>query len=882
VTYPQAGDVLSNGNGNTIANIQWTASSIPAGEDVGIALFKSDGTTLVKYIVNAAVPNTGSYAWAADPAIPSGYYQIEVYGQESGGGPSGFSGTFQIVTQTAVTSAPTVTVASPSAGQSFVYGTTMNIQWTPASTGIAEIALVPADGSWPTHGEVIYALKVLGYPVNYSGSFSFAIPTLPTQIPPGSYYLNFYNLASYSGDNQAPGTLIGKSGTFNIVAPTSPAVTVSSPVAGQSFSNGSTMNIQWSPASAGVTEIDLVNGAGSYVVYGMKPNGQPTNYNGSYSYQVAGIPAGFYNLRFYGIQGFNGGMIGQSGIITINPQSTTVTPTVSYTPSAFTAGGQTISAGGTYTVAWTSSGVNNVNLSLCTSAGSCSPLTGASIGVPASQGSFSWYADPGNLLFPGQNFRIEVTDAASGVSAYSGYFNVSGGVSTQTNTTPVVPTITSISPSTAKVGDTVTIYGSNLYGDTVVFDGTELSTSMTNYGSPDTTGNSLTFTVPASALIGSNTIKIEQRIVGGLSNPVTLNVVAPQAQPQPPKVTSINPSQGTVNTMVTISGAGLNGATDVDFYNPNNQIQVDITGQNLAVSADGSSLSFTLSGGFGGMVAAGAYQVKVVTPAGTSNGVSFSFAAPASSGPTVTLSPSSLSFSMQAASTTVSPANGYLNIAVSPDQLINWTTNSSVGWITVNPPSYSPYSARAASVSINSQAATLAPGTYTGTVTFSAGSGGASFASQTVNVTLTVTPAPQVSVVTLSPLKVNLSIPAGAVSASPSFLSIAVSPDQFINWTTQTSANWIAVNPPSYSPYSARAVSISVNAQAATLAPGTYTGTVTFSAGSGGASFASETVFVTLTVTPPTTSMVPSPEGQMADMLSSMAALLGQLQKSLQ
>ena len=598
--------------------------------------------------------------------------------------------------------------------------------------------------------------------------------------------------------------------------------------------------------------------------------------------------------------------------------------------------------------------------------------------VPASQGSFNWYADPGNLLFPGQNFRIKVTDAASGVSAYSGYFNVTGGVSMQTSVgekiiggsnnsvpnvvappaQPAAPSISisldSASPAAAgsalmgstslpvmvfdlstpsgseavKVTSVKVAYATNAslpqFSNLTLWNGSTEVASVASLGSanqaaifslstplivpsgnkialtvradvavyqamPSAVGTVGEFSVPAGnvAAIGQTSNLQAAETGSAMGSPLTITaLVSQEVTPpaaQPPTVTGINPSQGTVNTMVTISGSGLTGATDVDFYNSNNQIQVDITGQNLAVSPDGSSLSFTLSGGFGGMVAAGAYQIKVVTSAGTSNGVSFSFAAPASNGPTVTLSPSSLSFSMQAGASVASPANGYLNIAVSPDQLINWTTNSSVGWITVNPPSYSPYSARAASVSINSQASTLAPGTYTGTITFSAGSGGASFASQTVNVTLTVTPAPQVSVVTLSPLKVSFSVPAGAVSASPSFLSMAVSPDQFINWTTQTSASWIAVNPPSYSPYSARAVSISINAQAATLAPGTYTGTVTFSAGSGGASFASQTVNVTLTVTPPTaTSMVPSPEGQMADMLSSMAALLGQLQRSLQ
>ena len=738
------------------------------------------------------------------------------------------------------------------------------------------------------------------------------------------------------------------------------------------------MNIQWSPASAGVTEIDLVNGAGSYVVYGMKPNGQPTNYNGSYSYQVAGIPAGLYNLRFYGIQGFSGGMIGQSGIITINPQSSTVTQTQPPTVTGISPGqagaaqdvtisGNNLTSGGnpaikfyssngslagtmyfvsmkyisaqsivfdasaepslppgTYQVyVSTSNGTSNAVTFTLTAPSAAAPSPTVTSISPGQAGAAQDVTISGNNLTSGGNPAIKfyssngslagtmyfvsmkyisaqsiVFDASAEPSlppgTYQVYVSTSNGTSnavTFTLTAPSAaapsPTVTSISPGQAGAAQDVTISGNNLtsggnpaikfYSSNGSLAGTMYFVSMKYISA-----QSIVFDASAEPSLPPGTYQVYVSTSNGTSNAVTFTLTAPSAAAPSPTVTSITPSQGTANTTVTISGANLSGATDVDFYNSNNQIQVDITGQNLAVSADGSSLSFTLSGGFGGMVAAGTYQVKVVTPAGTSNGVSFSFTSPASSGPTVTLSPSSLSFSMQAASTTISPANGYLNIAVSPDQLINWTTNSSVGWITVNPPSYSPYSARAASVSINSQAATLAPGTYTGTVTFSAGSGGASFASQTVYVTLTVTPAPQVSVVTFSPSKVSFSVPAGAVSASPSFLSIAVSPDQFINWTTQTSANWIAVNPPSYSPYSARAVSISINAQAATLAPGTYTGTVTFSAGSGGASFASQTVYVTLTVTAGSVSMTPSSAGQLADILSAMNSLLSQLGKSLQ
>jgi hypothetical protein len=93
-------------------------------------------------------------------------------------------------------------------------------------------------------------------------------------------------------------------------------------------------------------------------------------------------------------------------------------------------------------------------------------------------------------------------------------------------TVTVVPSILSITPSTAKAGDVITVYGTSLYGNMIVFDGNTLSTSMTNYGNETTNGDSVTFTVPLTASVGNHSIQVEQRIVGGRSNQITLNVIS--------------------------------------------------------------------------------------------------------------------------------------------------------------------------------------------------------------------------------------------------------------------------------------------------------------------------------------------------------------------
>jgi len=91
-------------------------------------------------------------------------------------------------------------------------------------------------------------------------------------------------------------------------------------------------------------------------------------------------------------------------------------------------------------------------------------------------------------------------------------------------TVTVVPSILSITPSTAKAGDVITVYGTSLYGNIIVFDGNTLSTSMTIYGNQTINGDSMTFTVPSTASVGTHSIQVEQKIVGGRSNSVTLNV----------------------------------------------------------------------------------------------------------------------------------------------------------------------------------------------------------------------------------------------------------------------------------------------------------------------------------------------------------------------
>lgn len=90
-----------------------------------------------------------------------------------------------------------------------------------------------------------------------------------------------------------------------------------------------------------------------------------------------------------------------------------------------------------------------------------------------------------------------------------------------------------------------------------------------------------------------------------------------------PTITSISPTSGTAPETITINGSNLAGATAVDFYNANNQLSTG--GAPQSISSNGTSLTYYLDQVANGMLDAGTYQVKVVTPSGTSNGESFTF-----------------------------------------------------------------------------------------------------------------------------------------------------------------------------------------------------------------------------------------------------------------
>ena len=147
-----------------------------------------------------------------------------------------------------------------------------------------------------------------------------------------------------------------------------------------------------------------------------------------------------------------------------------------------------------------------------------------------------------------------------------------GGTTTTTKfvfQAPVIATTT----AAARVGQTVTITGSNLKATSVVFGGNKTANPVIN------DGETITLVVPTGALTGPIKITTGAGVVYTSSFTVT---------PPTPTVTSFTPTTGKKGvTLVTVKGTNLTGAT----------VTIGSTPVTLSTPATSTSLKFTIPAG---------------------------------------------------------------------------------------------------------------------------------------------------------------------------------------------------------------------------------------------------------------------------------------------
>ena len=223
---------------------------------------------------------------------------------------------------------------------------------------------------------------------------------------------------------------------------------------------------------------------------------------------------------------------------------------------------------------------------------------------------------------------------------------------------------------------------------------------------------------------------------------------------------------------------------------------------------------------------AGQIQTDMATP------VTCSGAPPA---PTLTTSPSSLSFSGTAGGS--SPAAQTINVSNTGGGTLTWTASDDAAWMSVSPAS----GGVPGSITVTPSTSGLAAGTYTGNVTVTAS--GATGSPKTIPVTFTVAPAPPGPTLATSPSSLSFSGTAGGSSPAAQTINVSNTGGGTLSWTASDNAAWMSVSPAS----GGVPGSITVTPSTSGLAAGTYTGNVTVTAP--GATGSPKTIPVTFTVT---------------------------------
>jgi len=251
---------------------------------------------------------------------------------------------------------------------------------------------------------------------------------------------------------------------------------------------------------------------------------------------------------------------------------------------------------------------------------------------------------------------------------------------------------------------------------------------------------------------------------------------------------------------ITINGSGFSGATTAVYANN--------AGLNLN-SVSGTQISAFLPGNLNGLI-----PVTVVNSAGFDT-VNIMAAQPS----VIAATPQGLRFSYTPGGQT--PASQSIQITNAGGGTLTWSatavTASGGNWLLLNSTAGTAPSTINASVS----PAGLAPGAYNGSIQIT--SAGASNSPARINVTLTISAPP--SVLSVSPLALTFTYTMGGTTPPGKSITITNTGGGTLNWTASTSNPWLFISPISGTAPSNP--SISVNA--AGLASGMYSGTITVS-----------------------------------------------------
>jgi N,N-dimethylformamidase beta subunit-like, C-terminal/Domain of unknown function (DUF4082)/Viral BACON domain len=261
-----------------------------------------------------------------------------------------------------------------------------------------------------------------------------------------------------------------------------------------------------------------------------------------------------------------------------------------------------------------------------------------------------------------------------------------------------------------------------------------------------------------------------------------------------------------INSGLVQIGAGTGAFDTTNFHN----VALTFNGSQIQVSYDGKSIISATDS---------TYTSGLVALEGFSQVISFGdllVTSPTANSGSLTPSPTSLTYSVNYAA--ANPAAQAVQLTAGGGGILAWSAVSNASWLTVS--SSGGVTPGSLQVAVNSS--TLAPGTFTGTI--SVVSLGAVTTAQTIHVSLTVI-APPPAIVP-SPSSFNFVAMTGQAAPPSQTLAVTNIGTGNFSYTVSTDSSWLTATPASGSTPGSVTVSVSSSG----LATGNYTGHVIITA----------------------------------------------------
>ncbi len=459
-----------------------------------------------------------------------------------------------------------------------------------------------------------------------------------------------------------------------------------------------------------------------------------------------------------------------------------------------------------------------------------------------------------------QIVTVTVTSAALAAGPYAATITVSDPAASNTPQTVAVDLTVSATPAiglnpttltyAAQTGqdpspNTQTVTVTNTAGGTLNWTATENATWM-SVSPPSgalTAGASqiVTVTVTSSALVA-----------GSYSEPITVSDAAASNTPQTVTVDLTV----TAGPAIGLSPTTLTFGSEVGSDPPTQTVTVSNTGGgtlNWSATLDQTWLGVSPASG---ALTAGASQVVTVTvtsaalaagpyaatltvsdPAASNTPQAVTVDLTVTATPAIGLTPTSLTYAAQVGS---DPPTQTVTVTNTGNGTLDWSATDNQTWLSVSPSTGSLASGASQVVTVTVTSSSLAAGSYLATLTV--GDPAAGNTPQTVSVDLTVTPLPAIGVV---PPALSFGTQVGTSPPSQT-ITITNTGGGTLSWGTAVNQGWLSVSPTTGSLGPGLSQVVTVTVSSASLAGGSYAGTITIS--DTGASNSPQTVTVSLTV----------------------------------